>query len=59
VRSPELLLNTCEEMVGRDSVEPRVQLPHSVALPFNARKQWDWFPNDMSIRQSPPFRIRQ
>jgi hypothetical protein len=31
--------------------------PHSVALPFNAREQWDWFPNNMSIRQTAPFRI--
>src|SRR5437016_13834551 len=51
VRYPELLLNSCEELVRRDSVEPgELTAPQRVALPFNARKQWDWFPDDMSIR---------
>jgi hypothetical protein len=31
--------------------------PQSVALPFNPPEQWDWFPNDMSIRQTAPRRI--
>jgi hypothetical protein len=58
VRYPELLLNSCEELVRRDSVEPgELTAPQSVALPFNARKQWDWFPNDMSVRQLAPFRV--
>jgi hypothetical protein len=31
--------------------------PHSVALPFNAREQWDRLPNNMPIGQLPPPRI--
>jgi hypothetical protein len=49
-RYPELLLNSCE-LVGRDSIEPgELTAPQSIALPFKARKQWDRFPNNMSIR---------
>ena len=31
--------------------------PQSVALVLDARKQWDWFPNNMPIRQTAPLRI--
>ena len=31
--------------------------PQSVALPFNAREQWDRFPDSMPIRQTAPARI--
>src|SRR4029077_3128772 len=59
VRDPKLLLNSCE-MVGRDSVEPRrigSSTEHRPTVQY--RKQWDWFPNNMPIRQTAPFRILQ
>jgi len=31
--------------------------PQSVALPLNAREQWDRFPNNMPIRQTAPLHI--
>src|SRR5438105_166593 len=58
VRYPELSLNTCEGLVGRDSVEPgKLAGPQSVALRLNTREQWDRFPHHMAVRQTTPLGI--
>src|SRR5207247_10211025 len=55
---PGIIAQQCEGLVGRDSVETgELAAPQSVALPLNAREQWDRFSHHMSVRQTAPLRV--
>src|SRR5438034_2278922 len=55
---PRIIAQQCEGLVGRDSVETgELAAPQSVALPLNAREQWDRVPHHMSVRQTAPLRV--
>ena len=55
---PGIIAQQCEGLVGRDSVETgELAAPQSVALPLNAREQWDRISHHMSVRQTAPLRV--
>jgi hypothetical protein len=57
MRYGELLLNTRKRNGKARLRRAKSTVSQSVALPFNPREQWDWFPNHVSIRQTAPRRV--